>query len=334
MFLTNDIAIDLGTANTLIYIRDKGIVLNEPSIVAVHRGSGKVEAIGQEALLMHERTHKEIETIRPLRDGVIADFEVAEHLIEGLIKKANPGWSRRIGQMVICVPSGITEVEKRAVRDSAQHAGAKNVRLIDEPMAAAVGIGLDVREPVGNMIVDIGGGTTEIAVIAMNGIVVDESIRVGGDEMDAAIVQYFKKHHNLLIGQRTAEHIKREVGSAVPLDPELELSIKGRDLVSGVPKTRTVSSEDVREALRSQVAQIAAAVMRALEKTPPELGGDILERGIMLTGGGAMLKGIDVMLRERTELPVFIVEDPLTAVVRGTGKVLEELESYERVLSY
>ncbi len=334
MFLTNDIAIDLGTANTLIYIRDKGIVLNEPSIVAINRSTGKPEAIGLEAQLMHERTHREIETIRPLRDGVIADFEVAEYLIKGLIKKVNPGWSKRIGKMVICVPSGITEVEKRAVRDSAEYAGAKNVRLIDEPMAAAVGIGLNVREPIGNMIVDIGGGTTEIAVIAMNGIVVDESIRVGGDEIDAAIIQYFKKHHNLLIGERTAELIKCEVGSAVPLDPELELSIKGRDLVSGVPKTRTVSSEDVREALRSQIAQIAAAVMRALEKTPPELGGDILERGIMLTGGGAMLKGLDVMLRERTELPVYVVEDPLTAVVRGTGKVLEELEDYERVLSY
>ncbi|MEP0548510.1 MAG: rod shape-determining protein [Rhodothermales bacterium] len=331
---TSDIAIDLGTANTLIWIRQKGIVLNEPSIVAINRSTGKVEAIGMEAQLMHERTHKEIETIRPLRDGVIADFEVAEHLIKGLIKKVQSGWMNRIGKMVICVPSGITEVEKRAVRDSAEYAGAKNVRLIDEPMAAAIGIGLDVREPVGNMIVDIGGGTTEIAVIAMNGIVVDESIRVGGDEIDAAVVQYFKKHHNLLIGQRTAELIKCEVGSAVPLDPELELSIKGRDLVSGVPKTRTVSSEDVREALRAPIAQIGAAVMRALEKTPPELGGDILERGIMLTGGGAMLKGIDVMLRERTELPVFVVEDPLTAVVRGTGRVLEELEDFERVLSY
>ncbi len=209
----NDIAIDLGTANTLIYIRGKGIVLNEPSIVAINRSSGKVEAIGQEAQLMHERTHKEIETIRPLRDGVIADFEVAEHLIKGLIKKVQPSWYARIGKMVICVPSGITEVEKRAVRDSAEYAGAKHVRLIDEPMAAAVGIGLNVREPVGNMIVDVGGGTTEIAVIAMNGIVVDESIRVGGDEIDAAVVQYFKKHHNLLIGERTAERIKCEVGS-------------------------------------------------------------------------------------------------------------------------
>jgi rod shape-determining protein MreB len=330
----SDIAIDLGTANTLIWIRQKGIVLNEPSIVAINRSTGKVEAIGMEAQLMHERTHKEIETIRPLRDGVIADFEVAEHLIKGLIKRAVKKKFTNPRRMVICVPSGITEVEKRAVRDSAEYAGAKNVRLIDEPMAAAIGIGLDVREPVGNMIVDIGGGTTEIAVIAMNGIVVDESIRVGGDEIDAAVVQYFKKHHNLLIGQRTAELIKCEVGSAVPLDPELELSIKGRDLVSGVPKTRTVSSEDVREALKAPIGQIAQAVQRALEKTPPELGGDILERGIMLTGGGAMLKGIDVMLRDRTELPVFVVEDPLTAVVRGTGKVLEELEDFERVLSY
>ena len=328
-----DIAIDLGTANTLIHIKDKGIVLNEPSIVARNRTTGKVEAIGLDALQMHERTHKEIETIRPLNDGVIADFNVAEDLIKGLIKRVHPGWLAGIRRMVICVPSGITEVEKRAVRDSAQYAGAKEVKLIDEPMAAAIGIGLEVNEPVGNMIVDIGGGTTEIAVIALSGIVVDESIRVGGNELDAAINQYFKKHHNLLIGQRTAERIKCEIGSATKLDPELELTVKGRDLVSGVPKTRTVSSEDVRDALRATINQIAAAVVRALEATPPELGGDVLERGIMLTGGGALLKGLDVYLRERTELPVFVAEDPLTAVVRGTGAVLEDPESYKRVMT-
>ena len=328
-----DVAIDLGTANTLIHIRDKGIVLNEPSIVAIRRSTGKVEAIGLEALQMHERTHKDIETIRPLNDGVIADFQVAEHLIKGLIRRVKPGAFTGIRRMVICVPSGITEVEKRAVRDSAQYAGAKEVKLIDEPMAAAIGIGLHVNEPVGNMIVDIGGGTTEIAVIALSGIVVDESIRVGGNELDAAIVQYFKKHHNLLIGQRTAERIKCEIGSATKMDPELELNVKGRDLVSGVPKTRTVSSEDVREALRAAINQIAAAVVRALEATPPELGGDVLERGIMLTGGGALLKGLDEYLRERTELPVFVAEDPLTAVVRGTGAVLEDPEVYSRVLS-
>jgi rod shape-determining protein MreB and related proteins len=330
---STDIAIDLGTANTLIYIKGKGIVLNEPSIVAVHRNSRKVLAIGFEAQQMHERTHREIETIRPLKDGVIADFEVAEQLIRGLIRKVQKSWMTSIRRMVVCVPSGITEVEKRAVRDSAERAGSKQVYLIDEPMAAAIGIGLNVAEPVGNMIVDIGGGTTEIAVIALSGIVIDESIRIGGDELDNAIVQYFKRNHNLLIGHRTAERIKCEVGSAIELDPELELSVKGRDLVSGIPKVRTISSEDVREALREAVGQISAAVIRCLERTPPELGSDILERGIMLTGGGAMLKGLDQLIRNRAELPVHIAEDPLTAVVRGTGKVLEDIEEFERVLT-
>jgi rod shape-determining protein MreB len=241
-------------------------------------------------------------------------------------------WFTSIRQMVVCIPSGITEVEKRAVRDSAEHAGAKQVYLIAEPMAAAIGIGLNVEEPVGNMIVDIGGGTTEIAVIALSGIVIDESIRVGGDEIDASILQYFKRHHNLLIGNRTSERIKCEVGSAIELDPELELSVKGRDLVSGIPKVRTISSEDVREALNDAVGQITAAVLRCLERTPPELGADILERGIMLTGGGAMLKGLDTLIRSRVDLPVYVAEDPLTAVVRGTGKVLENVEQFKRVL--
>ncbi|MGA7303631.1 MAG: rod shape-determining protein [Rhodothermales bacterium] len=331
---SNDVAIDLGTANTLIYIRDKGIVLNEPSIIAVERGNRRhVVEIGMNALMMHERTHKEIMTVRPLKDGVIADFESAELLIRGLIRKIQKNWYTSIRRMVICVPSGITEVEKRAVRDSAEHAGAKQVYLVEEPMAAAIGIGLDVMEPVGNMVVDIGGGTTEIAVIALSGIVVDESIRVGGDEMDAAIVQAFRKNHNLLIGERTAELIKKEIGSAVELDPELELSVRGRDLVTGIPRVRTVSSEDVREALTYAVSQIVAAVMRALERTPPELGGDVLERGIMLTGGGALLKGLDELLRSRVELPVYVAEDPLTAVARGTGAILENLEYYSKVLS-
>ncbi len=328
-----DAAIDLGTANTLIYIKGRGIVLNEPSIVALHRSTRKVIAIGHEAQQMHERTHREIETVRPLKDGVIADFEVAEQLIRGLIRKVQNSWITSIRRMVICVPSGITEVEKRAVRDSAEHSGARQVYLIDEPMAAAIGIGLNVQEPVGNMIVDVGGGTTEIAVIALSGIVIDESIRTGGDELDNAIVQYFKRNHNLLIGQRTAERIKCEVGSAVELDPELEVSVKGRDLVSGIPKIRTISSEDVREALREAVSQIAAAVIRCLERTPPELGSDILERGIMLTGGGALLKGLDTLIRNRVDLPVYVAEDPLTAVVRGTGAVLEDLEKHSRVLT-
>jgi len=330
---SNDVAIDLGTANTLIYIRGRGIVLNEPSIVAVDTNTNQVREIGYEALQMHERTHKDIKTIRPLKDGVIADFEVAEQMIRGFIRKVQQSWLSTIRRMVVCVPSGITEVEKRAVRDSAEHAGAKRVHLIEEPMAAAVGIGLNIDEAVGNMIVDIGGGTTEIAVIALSGIVIDESIRIGGDELDTSIVQYFKRNHNLLIGQRTAERIKCEIGSAVDLDPELELSVKGRDLVSGIPKLRTISSEDVREALRDSLDQITAAVLRCLEQTPPELGADVLERGIMLTGGGAMLRGLDDMIRNRVELPVYVAEDPLTAVVRGTGKVLEDLEEFERVLT-
>jgi rod shape-determining protein MreB len=330
---SQDVAIDLGTANTLVYIRGEGIVLNEPSIVAVDHSTRSVREIGYEALQMHERTHKDIETIWPLKDGVIADFKVAEEMIQGLLRKVKKNWLTSIRSMVVCVPSGITEVEKRAVRDSAEHAGAKKVHLVAEPMAAAIGIGLDVSEAVGNMVVDIGGGTTEIAVIALSGIVIDESIRVGGTELDNAIVQYFKRNHNLLIGSRTAERIKCEIGSAIDLDPEMELSVKGRDLVSGIPKLRTVSSVNVREALRDNLDQIGAAVLRCLERTPPELGADVLERGIMMTGGGAMLQGIDEMLRSRVELPVYIAEDPLTAVVRGTGEVLENLENYKRVLT-
>ena len=330
---SQDVAIDLGTANTLVYIRGEGIVLNEPSIVAVDHSTREVREIGYEALQMHERTHKDIETIWPLKDGVIADFQVAEEMIHGLLQKVKQNWLTSIRSMVVCVPSGITEVEKRAVRDSAEHAGAKKVHLVAEPMAAAIGIGLDVSEPVGNMVVDIGGGTTEIAVIALSGIVIDESIRVGGTELDKAIVQYFKRNHNLLIGSRTAERIKCEIGSAVELDPEMELSVKGRDLVSGIPKLRSISSTNVREALHDNLDQVGAAVLRCLERTPPELGADVLERGIMMTGGGAMLHGVDEMLRNRVELPVYVAEDPLTAVVRGTGKVLEDLERYRAVLT-
>lgn len=330
---SQDVAIDLGTANTLVYIRGEGIVLNEPSIVAVEHSTGEVREIGYEALQMHERTHSNIETVWPLRDGVIADFEMAEQMIRGFISKVKRNWFTSIRNMVVCVPSGITEVEKRAVRDSSEHAGAKKVHLIVEPMAAAIGIGLDISEAVGNMIVDIGGGTTEIAVIALSGVVIDESIRVGGDELDQAVVQYFKRNHNLLIGSRTAERIKCEIGSAIDQDPELELSVKGRDLVSGIPKLRTISSVNVREALRDSLDQINAAVLRCLERTPPELGADVLERGIMMTGGGAMLRGIDKMVRDRVELPVYVAEDPLTAVVRGTGKVLENLEKFRRVLT-
>lgn len=331
-WLYTDIAIDLGTANTLIYERGKGIVLNEPSIVALDTQGGVV-AIGHEARLMHEKTHKNIRTIRPLRDGVIADFEVAEHMIRGMIKKVKKRWYSSTRKMVVCVPSGITEVEKRAVRDSAERAGAKEVFLVDEPMAAAIGIGLNVHEPVGNMIVDIGGGTTEIAVIALSGIVYSQSVRIGGDKLNEVIINYFRRNHNLLIGERTAEEVKMLLGSATPLDEEIEMYAKGRDLINGVPKTRVVSSRDVREALSETVNTIVESVTKSLEQTPPELSSDLLDRGIILTGGGALLKNLDRLIMETTELPVHIAEDPLTAVVRGTGEILEDVEYYKSVLT-
>ncbi|MEX0648175.1 MAG: rod shape-determining protein [Balneolaceae bacterium] len=331
-FLYTDIAIDLGTANTLIYARDEGIVLNEPSIVALNNSHEPV-ATGHEARLMHEKTHRNIRTVRPLRDGVIADFEVAEQMIRGMIKKVKVKWYSTTRQMVVCVPSGITEVERRAVRDSAEHAGAKEVYLVDEPMAAAIGIGLDVHEPVGNMIVDIGGGTTEIAVIALSGIVYAQSVRLGGDELNEDIINYFRRNHNLLIGERTAEKIKCEIGSAAPLDEELEMITKGRDLVNGVPRTRQVTSKDVREAISESVNTIVESITKSLEQTPPELSADILDRGIMLTGGGALLKNLDKLIMETTDLPVHIAEDPLTAVVRGTGAILEDIDYYRTVIS-
>lgn len=328
---SNDVAIDLGTANTLIWMKGKGIVLNEPSIVAFDRSSKHIIAIGHDAQAMVGKTHRDIKIIRPLRDGVIADFEIAEGMLRALIRKVSLSWqpARRV---VVCVPSGITEVEKRAVRDSCEHAGAKEVHLIAEPMAGAIGVGLNVFEPVGNIIIDIGGGTTEIAVIALSGIVSDESIRIAGDEMTSAILQYFKRVHNILIGDRTAEMIKCEVGSAVPLEEELEIEVKGRDLVQGIPRRIQVSSADIREALTESINTIVAAVMSLLERTPPELSADIFDRGIMLTGGGALLKGLDERLRRETSLPIHIAEDPLTAVVRGTGKVLENLGEYSSVL--
>ncbi len=331
-WLYTDIAIDLGTANTLIYSRNHGIVLNEPSIVALNLENQTV-AIGHEAQLMHEKTHRKIRTVKPLRDGVIADFEVAEHMIRGMIKKVKVRWYSTTRKMVVCVPSGITEVEKRAVRDSAEHAGAKEVFLVDEPMAAAIGIGLDVHEPVGNMIVDIGGGTTEIAVIALSGIVYSQSVRLGGDELNEDIVNYFRRNHNLLIGERTSEQVKCMLGSATPLDEELELTVKGRDLVNGVPRTRVVTSKDIREAISESVNTIVESVTKSLEQTPPELSADILDRGIFLTGGGALLKNLDKLIMETTDLPVHIAEDPLTAVVRGTGKVLEDLDYYRAILT-
>ncbi|MDX9790710.1 MAG: rod shape-determining protein [Candidatus Kapaibacterium sp.] len=328
---SNDVAIDLGTANTLIWMKGKGIVLNEPTIVAYDRSTKHIIAIGHDAQSMVGKTHKDIKIIRPLRDGAIADFEITEGMLRAFIRKVSMSWqpARRV---VVCVPSGITEVEKRAVRDSCEHAGAKEVHLIAEPMAGAIGIGLNVHEPVGNMIVDIGGGTTEIAVIALSGIVADESIKIAGDEMTNSIVQYFRRTHNILIGDRTGEMIKCSVGSAVTLEEEIEIEVKGRDLVSGIPKSIIVSSNDIRDALSESVNEIVDAVLSLLERTPPELSADIFDRGIMLSGGGALLKGLDERLRRETSLPVHVADDPLTAVVRGTGKVLENLDDYSSVL--
>lgn len=331
-FFSNDIAIDLGTANTLIYVKGKGIVLNEPSIVAFDKNTKRIIALGNKAKEMQGREHKEIKVTRPMRDGVIADFEIAEGMIRAFIKKVRGTGVMASRRVVVAVPSGVTEVEKRAVRDSAEHAGAKEVHLIAEPMAAAIGIGIDIEAPVGNMIVDIGGGTTEIAVIALSGIVNEESIRIAGDEMNFAIMQFFKKNHNILIGESTAEAIKCEVGSAVPLKEEITIQVKGRDLVGGVPKTTEVSSVEIREALNEAVTQIVDAVKQTLEITPPELSADILDRGVMLTGGGALLKGLDERIRMETNLPVHVAEDPLTAVVRGAGKVIENMNQYSKVL--
>ena len=330
-FFSADLAIDLGTANTVIWMRGKGIILNEPSIVAFDRNTKRIIAIGNEAKEMLGRTHRDIRTIRPMRDGVIADFEIAEGMLREFIKKISVSWvpARRI---VVSVPSGITEVEKRAVRDSAEHAGAKEVHLLAEPMAAAIGVNLDVDAPVGNMIVDIGGGTTEIAVIALSGIVNEESRRVAGDEMDNAIIQFFKRNHNILIGERTAEAIKCEVGSAMPLKEEITIQVKGRDLVNGVPKTTEVSSVEIREALNEPIAQIVEAVKLTLERTPPELSADILDKGIVMTGGGAQLRNLDERIRQETNLPVNVIDNPLQCVCMGTAKIVENLDHYRKVL--
>ena len=334
-FLTSDIAIDLGTANTLIIHKDR-IVVDEPSIIAMDKVSGKVLAIGHKAMQMHEKTNENIKTIRPLKDGVIADFTAAELMIRGMIKMIESG-NRLFSpshRMVICIPSGITEVEKRAVRDSAEIAGAKEVYLIHEPMAAALGIGIDVEEPVGNMIIDIGGGTTGITVIALAGIVCDQSIRVAGDEFTADIMEALRRYHSLLIGERTAEQIKIQVGAAMKdLDnPPDDIPVNGRDLVTGIPKQVMVSYQEVADALDKSVFKIEEAILKALETTPPELSADIYRRGLYLTGGGALLRGLDKRIANKIKLPVHIADDPLKSVVRGTGIALKNYDRYPFVM--
>ncbi len=323
---SRDMGIDLGTANTLVYVKGQGIVLCEPSVVAIQKGVNSVLAVGNEAKKMLGRTPGNVVAIRPLQDGVIADFEITESMLRYFITKVHNRRTLVRPRVIIAIPSGITEVEKRAVKDSAEHAGAREVYLIEEPMAAAIGVGLPVVEPAGNIIIDIGGGTTEVAVISLAGIVCSKSIRVGGDEMDDAIIQYLKRAYNLMIGERTAEEVKIKIGSAYPLPEEMTMEIKGRDLVAGLPKTITITSEEIRESLSEPIASILEAVKVTLEQTPPELSSDIVDRGLVLAGGGALLRGIDKLLAEETNLPVHIAEDPLTAVVMGTGKVLDEIK--------
>jgi len=325
---SNDLAIDLGTANTIVYVKDKGIVLNEPSVVAVHqdaRGMKKVLAVGNEAKNMLGRTPGNIVAIRPMRDGVIADFDITEAMLKHFILSVHNRKSLVRPRIIISVPSGITQVERRAVRETVESAGAREIYLIEEPMAAAIGAGLPVAEPTSSMVVDIGGGTTEVAVISLAGIVYSKSVRVAGDKIDEAIVQYMKRKHNLLIGERTAEIIKMEIGCAYPFDEIKVGSIKGRDLISGVPKITETNSEEIREAINEQVTFIVDAIKDTLENSPPELAGDIVDRGIVLTGGGALLANIDILIREETGLPITITDDPLSAVARGAGMALEQI---------
>ena len=331
---SNDLAIDLGTATTLIYVKGKGIVSCEPSVVAVQRderGGKKVLAVGREAKDMLGRTPGHIQAVRPLRDGVIADFEITEAMLRYFITRAHNRRTLVKPRIIICVPFGITEVEKRAVKESAESAGAREVYLIEEPMAAAIGAGLPITEPSGNMVVDIGGGTTEVAVISLAGIVYSQSVRVGGDKMDEAIVAYMKRKYNLAIGEQTAERIKMTIGNAYPLDGQMTMEVKGRDMVAGIPKTVVVNSDEVREALAEPMNAIVEAVLLALERTPPELAADIVDKGVVLTGGGALLKNLDVLLREETGLPVMVADDPISAVVLGSGKTLDHIELLKEV---
>lgn len=323
--LSNDIGIDLGTANTLVFMKRIGIVIREPSVVAVYKQSRKVRAVGLEAKKMLGRTPGNIEAIRPMKDGVIADFDVTEAMLRYFIGKVSKNSKLVPPRVVIAVPSGITEVERRAVKESAIHAGAREVLLLQEPMAAAIGVGLPIEEPAANMIVDIGGGTTEVAIISLAGVVYTRSIRIGGDEMDSAIINYLKRAYNLLIGERTSEEIKMKVGSAYKLDTELDMEVKGRDAVAGLPKTLEITSTEIREALEETVNSIVEMVRNALERCPPELSSDLVDRGIILAGGGSLLRGIDLLISDATGLPVFVAEDALSAVANGTGMVLEDL---------
>ena len=332
--ISNDLAIDLGTANTLIYVKGKGIITDEPSVVAVQkdgRGDSKVLAVGREAKQMLGRTPGSIVAIRPMKEGVIADFEVAEAMLRYFIQKVHNRKSLVRPRIIIGIPSGITQVERRAIRESAQEAGAREVYLIEEPMAAAIGAGLPISEPSGNMIVDIGGGTTEVAVISLHDIVLSISVRVGGDKMDEAVVSYLKKKYSLLIGERMAEQVKIAIGSAYPPEDVENMEVKGRDLIGGVPKTLDISNKEIFEALEEPVGQVVAAIREALEKTPPELAADIVDKGIVLAGGAALLKGMDIRLREETELPIIMAENPLTCVVEGAGVALDELKLLKRI---
>ncbi len=330
--LSRDLGVDLGTANTLIYVRGEGIVLREPSVVAKRAGDGQIIAVGEEAKRMVGRTPGEIIATRPLRDGVIADFDTTASMLAYFIRKALKNKTLLRPRVVVGIPSGVTGVERRAVIDATEQAGAREAYLIEEPMAAAIGAGLPISEPVGSMVTDIGGGTTEVAVIAMGGIVTSKSIRVGGDEMDEALIQYCRRAYNLLIGERTAEDIKIAIGSAYPMKEEQSIEVRGRDLVSGLPRTVRMTSSEAREALAEPVAQIVEAVKQTLERTPPELAADIVDRGIVLAGGGSLLRGIDRLLSEETGMPVMLTDDPLSAVVLGTGRALEELETMKRLL--
>lgn len=328
---SNDLAIDLGTANTLVYVRGQGIVLNEPSIVAIEQNQNSVLAVGKDAKLMLGKTPGNIVAIRPLKDGVIADFDVTEKMLRYFISKVHNRRTLVRPRIVIGIPSGITPVEKRAVRDSAMQAGAREVYLIEEPMAAAIGAGLPIEEPGGNIVVDIGGGTTEVAVISLSGIVYCKSVRIAGDEMDESIINYIKKHYNLLIGERRAEEIKINIGSAYPVGDRKTVDVKGRDLVDGIPKTITIGDDEVREALKEPVTSIVETVRIALEKTPPELAADIVDKGIILTGGGALLGGLDILLQHETNLPITVADDPLSCVALGTGKVLNNIDLLKKV---